>query len=260
MAAAIVCLAAAGTTAAAPAPITLRVAQQHDATGRSIVSVVISTTADGNNQQVTVFIRPGLRACHADVWRPWPRGSVQLLYGWTPYPARRWDRLVRFVAPRAGPWTVCGYVVSESATRMGLDQYVQATARARFSVSAPPRPVLGTLAWVTCPANPKQRLLSLQARGSGAGACQRASTIVEAWTGQFYGEASARDNWSFGWHRPDGSILRVNAPRLRFSLLRVPALRRTLACRETAVSARDFFPLDLECGIARFRFGDPPRR
>ena len=129
----------AGAASAASAPIALRVGQQPDAAGRTVVSVWMATTADADNLQVTVFIQPGRGGCQADPLRPWPRGSAQLLYGWTPYPARRWDRLVRFVAPGPGPWTVCGYVVSEAATRPGQGQYVQARTLARFVARAPSR-------------------------------------------------------------------------------------------------------------------------
>jgi hypothetical protein len=258
LATAILCLAA-GTAAAAPAPIALRVAQAPDAAGRSVVSVSLATTAEGNNQQVTVFIQPGRGGCQPTPLRPWPRGSAQLLYGWTPYPARRWDRLVRFAAPGPGSWTVCGYVVSEPATRDGLGRYVQARTLARFSARTPPRgtPVPGPVPWTACAANPRQRLLRLQVPGTAPGGCRRARTIVDAWTREWYGEKSTgRENWSFGWFRPDGSTLRISHPRLRFSLLRVPALARTLACRETTVSSNWLSPLDLQCGIARFRFGD----
>jgi hypothetical protein len=79
--------------------------------------------------------------------------------------------------------------------------------------------------------------------------------VYDAWATVFHRFGGApRDNWSMGWHRPDGSLLRVTFPPLRFSLLRVPSLRRTLTCRETAVSARESSPLDVECEIVRFRF------
>jgi hypothetical protein len=249
----------AGAAGAAPPPIALEVVQHADAAGRSVVSVSLATTADGNNQQVTVFIHPGRGGCQPNPLRPWPRASAQLIYGWMPYPARRWDRLVRFAAPGPGPWTVCGYVVSEAATRPGQGRYVQARTLARFAARTPPRgaPIPGPVPWTACAANPRQRLLRLQVRGTAAGGCRRARTIVDAWTREWYGgKSTGRENWSFGWFRPDGSMLRISHPRLRFSLLRVPALGRTLVCRETIVSSKWLSPLDLQCGIARFRFGD----
>jgi len=258
LAAAAACLAGAAVGgAAAPARITLRVTQAHSAASQSVVSVRMSTTADANNTQATVFVQSGDTACQADPVRLWPRGSAQLLFGWTPYPVRRWDPVVSFVETRAQRLTVCGYEVSEEARRFN-DPYVQAKARAAIAVK-PPRPgapVPGAGPWRDCPASPKQRLLRLQSTGSTPGACQRATAIYDAWNDVFSRQAGApRDNWSSGWQRPGGMPIRVTYPPLRFSRLVVPALHRALACRETAVGSKPLSPLDVVCGSGRFRFG-----
>jgi hypothetical protein len=141
--------------AAAPAGITLRVTQQRNSIGQSIVSVWMPTTANGTQTKATVFTQPGYTACQANPLQPWPGGDVQLLYGYatSPRPAR-WQPVVRFVATRAQHLTVCGYVVDQGALRFG-GSYVQATTHTIAAVAAPRRtaPAFGAGPWRSCAAN-----------------------------------------------------------------------------------------------------------
>ena len=145
--------------AAAPAKITLRVTQQRNSLGQSIVSVWMSTTADGTQTKATVFTQPGYTACQANPLQPWPGGDVQLLYGVvfnyaTSPRSARWQPVVRFVATRAQQLTVCGYVVDQSAVRFG-GSYAQATTHTIAAVAAPRRtaPAFGAGPWRSCAAN-----------------------------------------------------------------------------------------------------------
>ena len=159
------------------------------------------------------------------------------------------------MAPRVPRLTLCGFVVSEAATRFGLP-YVRRTKRTDVLLppAAPPPPAVRQ----ECAPEPSLGLIRLEARRRGTDACTVARRAAVAWLAAFRSGENPRDNWSFGWRTPGGKILRISAPRLRVSKLVVPGRAGTLMCRESPDGTAQLAPLEIDCEVAAFRLRRTP--
>ena len=247
---ALLCAAAPAVAALPPADLHLQANVERNADGQAVVTVEMATNADGREDKVTVRAYPGEVACRRRNPLVLPaKTTIDLLFGGRVAPRLHWDPAVSFVAPRASRLTVCGYVVSEAGTRIGLP-YVRRVQRldVRLPKQNPPPPGHRQ----TCSATPSRGLVRLDARRRGEGVCRVARRVVDAYLADLRSGENPRDNFGFGWRVPGGKILHISAPRLRVSRLIVPRRAGALRCREAPVGTGELAALDVECEVASF--------
>ncbi len=249
---ALLCSATPAVAALPPADLHLDAAVERGAGGQLVVDVHMATNADGREEKVTVRAHPGEVTCRRRSPLVLPaKTAIDLLFGVRTRPRPRWDESVRFVAPRGPRLTLCGYVVSEAATRAG-QPYVRRVMRVdvRLPAGAPAPPGHRR----SCAAAPSLGLVRIDAHRRGSRVCTVAGRVARAWVADLRDGENPRDNWSFGWRAPGGSILRISAPRLRVSRLVVPGRAGALMCRESPAGTGPLAPLDVDCEVAGFRF------
>ena len=242
--------------ATTPTPyVHLRVTQARDSSGRTIASVWLDTNAVmGAVGSPLVYTQPWHTTCQADPRTPLPGGKTQLIYlptvsseGLTVH----WQPVVRIPTIRAQQITLCGYVVTP------YDGSTPYSVLARTTVSVaitPPRgntpmPLNGG-PWRSCTANRHLQVVRLLANRGLRNGCAQATTIANAWIGQWH------YNWSqwFMWEN-----IKIAYPTVAWTSSPIYALHRTLACKATATtsSAENSIGLKDEivnCGLASFRF------
>jgi hypothetical protein len=248
---ALLCLGGPAIAGAAPADLHLDASPERTPRGPVVVKVLMSTTADGRREKITVRAYPGEVPCLRRQPLVLPaKTTIDVLFGVRLTPRLRWDDTVSFVAPNGPRLTICGYVVDEAARRAGKP-YVHRTVRTdvRLPPAAPAPPVRRQ----SCTPSPANGLVRLDALRLGDRACTVARRVAEAWIADFAAPPNPRENWGFGWRTPGGKILRISAPRLRVSRLVVPGRAGSLMCRESPIGTALLAPLEVDCEVASFR-------
>ncbi len=258
--------AAAATTNAMLPPLPyvhLRVTQQHNSAGNSVVSVWMSTNAGRELDTPTggalplVFTQPWHSACQASPLYPLPGGKTQLVYsGKNNNVFTTWQPAVSFPTNHAQQLTVCAYLVNVPDPEFPFS--VVATARTSVAV-LPPRGrstiPFNQGPWRTCYANRADQLLSVLANARISNGCATATTIANTWIAQWRGSVDERDNCGSWWGTSTGPLLFLTYPQAKWTAVPVSSLHRTLMCQESAVNPHNpESDLIVNCGLATFRF------
>ena len=124
-----------------------------------------------------------------------------------------------------------------------------------FGVRTRPRLRWGQTVRFVAPHGPRLTLCGFDGLRRGDRVCSVAGRVARAFIAGFREGENPRDNSSFGWRAPGGSILRISAPRARVSRLVVPGRAGALMCRESPVGTAQLAPLEVDREVAAFRFG-----
>ena len=230
---ALLCAAPPAFAALPPADLHLQSSVERNADGQAVVTVEMATNADGREDRVTVRAHPGDVTCRRRNPLVLPtKSTIDLLFGVRLAPRLRWDSAVSFIAPDAAKLTVCGYIVNEAGSRLGLPY---ARRVQRLDVRLPRQNPAPPGHRLTCPTLPERGLVRLDARRLGKNVCRVARRVFEAYVADLRAPENPRDNWGLNWRAPGRKILRISAPRLRVSRLVVPRRAGALKCREAPV-------------------------